>query len=69
LRCELQPALRTNERENARQRSLDELELDEFAETACDDLVRVGADVCQTPVALILIIDGERQWFKSQARH
>ncbi len=28
------------------------------------DLVRVAADICQTPAAVIAIVDGERRWFK-----
>lgn len=55
-----------DERESERQAALDAFELDEFAETAYDDLVRVAADVCQTPVALIAIVDGERLWFKAK---
>jgi GAF domain-containing protein len=55
-----------DEREPARQAGFDELELDEFAETAYDDIVRVAADVCQTPVSVIAIVDGERQWFKAK---
>jgi GAF domain-containing protein len=53
-------------RELARQAGLDALHLDEFAETAYDDLVRVAADLCQTPMALVSITATQRQWFKAR---
>lgn len=39
--------------------------LDTMAERAFDDLTRVAAYVAQTPIALISLVDAERQWFKS----
>ncbi len=54
------------EGERLRQGALDELELDRLADTAYDDLTRAAADICGTPVALITLIDGDRQWFKSR---
>lgn len=52
--------------EEVRQQSLDALEvLDSEAETAFDGLVRAAAAVCGTPIALISLIDRDRQWFKA----
>lgn len=39
--------------------------LDTPAEAAFDGLVRLAALICQTPIALISLIDEERQWFKA----
>ena len=35
-------------------------------EAAFDDLTRLAACVCQTPIALLCLIDGRRWWLKSQ---
>ncbi len=39
--------------------------LDTPAEPVFDDLVRLAAQVCGTPMALICLVDHERHWFKS----
>jgi two-component sensor histidine kinase len=40
--------------------------LDTPSEPAFDDLVQLAARACQTPVALISLIDERRQWFKAE---
>ena len=40
--------------------------LDSEPEPLYDDLVRVAAYVCRAPVALVSLVDAQRQWFKSE---
>lgn len=40
--------------------------MDSPEEQAYDDLTRMAADLCGTPIALVSLVDGERQWFKSR---
>jgi PAS domain S-box-containing protein len=39
--------------------------LDTAADVAFDDLARLAAAICETPIALITLVDRDRQWFKS----
>lgn len=39
--------------------------LDTLAEQDYDNLTKLAAEICQTPISLITLLDGERQWFKS----
>jgi len=40
--------------------------LDTPAERACDDLVKLAAQLCGTPAATITLVDEKRQWFKAK---
>ncbi|MBL8714918.1 MAG: PAS domain S-box protein [Myxococcales bacterium] len=59
------PPLPSNE--PARLRRLHELEvLDTDAEAAFDGLTTLAAYVAQAPIALVSLVDADRQWFKSR---
>jgi len=40
--------------------------LDTPDESFFDDIVHLAAHICDTPIALITLIDGTRQWFKAR---
>ncbi|MDC7808366.1 GAF domain-containing sensor histidine kinase [Luteimonas sp BLCC-B24] len=40
--------------------------LDTPVEAVFEDITRIASAVCQTPIAVITLVDAERQWFKSE---
>ena len=55
-----------NDQENTRLQALGRVKvMDTLEEQAYDDITRMAADVCGTPIALISLIDADRQWFKA----
>lgn len=57
----------TADSERARQHTLDRYHaLDTLPSTVYDDLVALAAAVCGTPIAVVSLIDRERQWFKAR---
>jgi signal transduction histidine kinase len=53
--------------ETDRQEALDSYQvLDTLPEKDFDDLVLLASTICQSPIALISLIDSDRQWFKAK---
>lgn len=53
--------------ENRRLRTLQSFEvLDSPAEQAYDDIVQLASYICKTPIALVSLVDEDRQWFKAK---
>ena len=54
------------ENESARLRALREYSiLDTLPEQDFEDITRIASEICRTPIALVTLIDQDRQWFKS----
>ncbi len=57
----------TNVRDPARLWKLRDLQiLDTQAESVFDDIAKVAAALCGTPIALVSLVDADRQWFKAR---
>ena len=55
------------ENEASRLARIDELNiLDTLPEREYEDLVALAAEICQTPVAQITLVAGDRQWYKAE---
>lgn len=53
--------------ETSRQLALDRYRIvDSLPEAAYEDIVQVAATVCGTPIALVSLLDRDRQWFKAR---
>jgi len=53
--------------ESARLEALRQYEvLDTDPEEVFDDITRLAAYICQTPIAVISLVDEDRQWFKAR---
>jgi GAF domain-containing protein len=64
--CQVQSAS-IPENEAARLETLRQYQiLDTDSEDSFDDLARLASYVCDTPTAVISLIDGSRQWFKAR---
>jgi len=58
--------LPSNEEDRLRALTRSEI-LDSLPEQTYDDLVALAAQICETPIALISLVDRNRQWFKAKA--
>lgn len=60
----MKPPVPSNEAERLRTLHLYKI-LDTGSERSLDNLTKLAANICETPIALISLVDRDRQWFKS----
>jgi len=60
----IEAAIPANEEDRLRKLYALEI-LDTLEEQAYDDLTKLAAEICRTPIALVSLVDSDRQWFKS----
>ncbi|MBF0245094.1 MAG: GAF domain-containing sensor histidine kinase [Planctomycetes bacterium] len=60
----IKPEIPSNEAERLRELDACAI-LDTLSEKEYDDLTGIAAQICATPIALVSLVDGTRQWFKS----
>ena len=59
-------APKAHEREKDRIKELDSYSImDTLSEEDYDNLTAIAAEICGTPISLVSLLDGKRQWFKS----
>mgnify|MGYP001104967032 CR=1 FL=1 len=58
------PKITKNEAERLKSLKGYEL-LDTLPEQDFEDITKIASEICKTPIALITLIDKDRQWFKS----
>jgi hypothetical protein len=55
------------EDEHERQAALDAYDIvDTLSEQEYDDLAFLASSICETPIALVSLVDQDRQWFKAR---
>lgn len=61
-------SIRVDVADPARLAALEEFDvLDTAPEEGFDDAVQIARPICRTPVALVSLVDADRQWFKARA--